>query len=322
MSPKGKPIDQLPSEADPGSQGGGVPPNPENGKPTALVHILTPEFHGFDATEFDDIPDEVVARATADELRTSLYWQYVAKSRRQDPEASAFSYKTPDEEVVSVALTPEEYDKASESITKLAERRYNRVLTQRDEKLRKETGDETARARSEEDIRVAKRGAMRAVLVRRAKMEELLEKGIVPKIELIDKFIEMTEDRNYNLARGTRESVSSRFETLRTTVFDDMLDAIGLKRGWSEDMTDRAKRIIQKRLYTAGTIRDRIDNFKEMLALANEYYGHKRALILTKIFEAKQYQRQHPKVVADILAVDEERRRAKESEKFQLPTYE
>lgn len=309
-------------EADPSLQGGNLPSNPENSKPTALVHILTPEFHGFGAADFDDIPDSVVARATADELQTSLYWRYVAKSRRQDPEASAFSYVTPDGEVISVALTPEEYDKASESITMLAGRIYNGVLTQRDKALRRETGNKTARARSGEDIRAANRGAMRAVMNQRTNMEELLEEGIVPKIKLIEKFIEMTEGRNYNLARGNRESVSRRFEDLRTTIFDDMLDAIGLKRGWSEDMTDRAKRIIQKRLYVAGDFKDRIANFKEMLALANDYYGYKRALIMTKIFEAKKYQRQHPEVVADILAVDEERRRAKESEQFQLPTDE
>lgn len=319
MPPKGKPIDQLPSEADPGLQGGGMPPNPENDKPTALVHILTPEFHGFVGAEFDDIPDTVVARASADELQWSLYWPYVRKSKRQITETSAFSYETPENGFVSIALTPEEYDQASESITKLAERMYNRILARRDEALRIETGDETARARSEDDIRIAKRGTMRGVMARRAKMGTLLEEGILPKIELIGRFIEMTEGHNHNLARGTRESVSSRFETLRTTVFDDMMDVIGLQRGWSEDMTAKAKRIIQKRLYITGTIRDRINNFKEMLALANDYYGHKRALILTKIFEVDQYQRQHPEVVADILAVDEERRRINEVKQLQLP---
>jgi|GEM_PF-998236 len=319
MPPKGKSADKLPFEVNPELVGGSVPPNPENRRSTALVHILTPEFHGFVGADFDDIPDAVVERASADELRTSLYWVYARKGKRLSQETSSFSYQTPENGFVSIALTPEEYDQASESVNKLAERIYNRVLAKRDEALKIETGDETARARSAEDIRIAKRGAMRAVMTRRVKMEALLEKGIVPKTELIGKFLEMTEGRNYNLARGTHESVSGRFETLRTTVFDDMLDAIGLQRGWSEDMTARAKRIIQKRLYVAGNIKGRINNFKDMLALAKDYYGHKRALILTKIYEVNKYQRQHPEVVADILTVDEERRRTKEAEQLQLP---
>ncbi len=291
---------------------------PEHLKPTALVHILTPEFHGLDKADFADIPDVVVAKASAAELRPSLYWRYVRKDKRTAPEASAFSYPTPDEGIVSVALTPAEYSTASESIEKLAQRVYNRVLDRRDSKLREESGDESARARSEEDIRAAERGSVRAVMDHQANMEQLLGESIMPKIELIEKFIEMTEGHNANLARGTRESVSRRFDELRTTVFDDMLDAIALQRKWSEDMTVRAKRIIQKRLYISGKTREKVTNFKEMLDLAHDYYGYKMALLLTKIEDARKYQRAHADVVADIMTVDEERRQAKEAKQLQL----
>jgi hypothetical protein len=290
----------------------------ERGRPTALVHILTPEFHGLDQADFDDIPDEVVARATADELRPSLYWQYVRKGERLKPEVSAFSYRTPEGEYVSVALTPAEYDSASESADKLAQRVFNKVLTQRDEALKKETDDMSARARSDEDIRVAKRGSVRAVMDQQAGMEALLQNGVLPKIDLIEKFIEMTRGNNPNLARGSRQAVSKRFDELRTAVFDDMLDAIALQRGWNGVMTERAKRIIQKRLYMSGHVRERIANFTEMLALAHDYYGYKRALLLTKIEDAKRYQRAHPDVVADIMAIDEERRRTKEAKQLRF----
>lgn len=289
-------------------------------EPTALVHILTPEFHGLEAVDFEEIPEDVVARASADQLRPSLFWQYVRKGERKTQEVSAYSYPTPDEGYISVALTPREYDTASESVEKLAERVFNKVLTQRDAALKKETGDKTARARSDEDIRVARRGAVRSVMDQQTEMEELLGQEIVPKIQLIEKFMEMTEGRNPNLARGTRKSVSGRFEELRTTVFDDMLDAVALQRGWSEDMTARAKAVIQKRLYISGEVRDRVANFREMLALANEYYGYKRALILTKIQDTKKYQRANPEVVADIIAVDEQRRREKEAKQAELET--
>lgn len=302
----------------PSMQDGSSLTRPESQKPMALVHILTPEFHGFEPEQFDDIPEEVAARASALELQPSLFRPYVRKDKRKEPEVSSFSYRTPDEGLMSVSLTPEEYDTASESVEKLAQRMLSRVLTQRDAALRKETGSESARARSNEDMRVAKRRAVRAVMEQQASMEKLLETGIMPKIELIEKFIEMTEGRNPNLARGTRESVSKRFEELRTTVFDDMLDAVALQRGWKADMTERAKRIIQKRLYVSGSIKDRVANFNEMLSLAHEYYGYKRALILTKIQEARKYQRDNPEVVADIMAVDEERRLEKEAKQLQF----
>lgn len=292
--------------------------SPELRKPTALVHILTPEFHDLNPEDFYDISEEVVARATASRLQGSLYWRYVRKDDRKIPEVSAFSYPTPDEGVVSVALTPAEYDAASESVEKLAQRVFNKVLTQRDRALREETGNEDARARGDEDIRVAKRGGVRAAMEQQACMERLLEEGVLPKIELIEKFIEMTDGHNPNLARGSRESVSKRFDELRTTVFDDMLDAVALQRGWGEDKTARAKMIIQKRLYISGQTKDKVDNFKEMLALAQGYYGYKRALLMTKIQEAKKYQHDRPEVIADIMAIDEERRKAKEPEQLHI----
>lgn len=285
----------------------------EQDDPTALVHILTPEFQGLNPEEFADIPEEVAARASAQDLQPSLYWKYVPKGRRQTQEVSAFSYQTPDEGYVSVALTPEEYDTASESVDKLAQRVLNKVLTQRDVALRKESGDETARARSDEDMRVARRGGVRAVMDQQAAMKKLLETGIVPKVQLIERFIEMTEGRNVNLSRGTRKTVSKRFEELRTTIFDDMLDAVALQRGWTADMTARARHIIQKRMYVSGTVGERVSNFKDMLTLAQDYYGYKRALILTKIQEAKKYQRDNSDVVADIIAVDEQRQHEKKA---------
>jgi hypothetical protein len=290
----------------------------EREKPTALVHVLTPEFHGLDAVEFADIPDEVVVRASADELRPNLFWSYVRRSDRKEPEVSAFSYRSAEGSIVSVALTPEEYDTASESVEKLAQRIFNKVLTQRDAALKKETGDSTVRARGDEDIRAAKRGGMRAVMDQQASMERLLQEGVMPKIELVERFMEMTRGRNSNLSRGTKESVSKRFDELRTTVFDDMLDAVALQRKWTEEMTERAKRIIQKRLYISGTVGQRVANFNEMLALAQEYYGYKRALLLTKIQDTKKYQRTNPDVVADIMAIDEERKQAKEAKQLHL----
>ncbi len=285
----------------------------------ALVHILTPEFHGLNPGDFDDIPDEVAARASAVDLQPSLMWEYIKARDRDTADAQrAIAYRTPNQGFVSVALTPEEYNAMSTSIEQLANRAFYKVLVSRDRKLQEATNDPMARARSDEDIRVANRGSLRPILKSQADMQDLLDTKIVPKIQLIERFTEMTKGRNSNLSRGTRESVSQRFDSLRTTVFDDMLDVIGLQRNWSVDMTERAKRIIQKRLYINGTNAERVANFKDMLALANEYYGHKQALIRTRISEANAYVKKQPNVLADIEATDEERRHAREAKQLSL----
>src|SRR5690606_26706957 len=237
-----------------------------------------------------------------DELQSHLFWRYTKRSANDEESHSAIAYHAPGEGFVSVALTPEEYNVTSTSIKKLADRAYNRVLVSRDKKLQEATGDPLVKARNEEDERAAYRGAMRPVLESRAAMQDLLDTKVLPKIDLIERFIEMTQGRNPNLSRGTRETVSKRFNELRTTVFDDMLDVIGLQREWSPDMTERAKCIIQKRLYISGSKAHRVANFKDMLALAHDYYGYKRALILTRISEADRYVKNHPDVLADIQA--------------------
>lgn len=285
-----------------------------------LVHVLRPEFHGLNPDDFNDISEEVVERASASELQSSLLWEYIKVGDRDRSEESptAIAYRTPHQGFMSVALTPEEYDAMSTSIEKLANRAFTKVLVSRDQKLQEASGDPMARARSEEDIRVANRGALRPVLKSRDEMQRLLETGILPKIELISRFSEMTQGRNPNLARGTRESVSARFDELRGTIFDDMLDVIGLQRQWTPDMTKRAKRIIQKRLYISGSGAQRVRNFKEMLALADHYYGHKRALVQTRIYEADKYIYEREDILADIISVDDERQQAKTAKQLSL----
>jgi len=55
-----------------------------------------------------------------------------------------------------------------------------------------------------------------------------------------------------------------------------MLDAVAIQRRWTPEMTARARSVIQKRLYISDTPKQRVANFREMLALAQEYYGYKK----------------------------------------------
>ncbi len=280
----------------------------------ALVHVLTPEFHGLDPVEFTDIPEVLVDKAGPDELRkfllvTNTGQDNSSKTNPNMPGKSTVSYQPADrnDAWVRLALTPVEYGLFSRHVSMLGRSAYNGVLAARDKKLRQETGDRAAKARHDDDIAAANRAAVRQVAGKAPAMESYLQDEILPRLEVTKKFLEMTKNRN--LSRGTHQTVKDRFEHMRLYVFGDMLDAIGNNKQWSEDQAERAVRIIQKRLYIDGSPAQRVTNFRAMLELAHEYYGHKRAFVLTRVAETKKYLHDNQDAVYDAAAKDIERAR-------------
>lgn len=276
----------------------------------ALVHVLTPEFHGLDPEDFADIDPAVVERASAAEIKASLLdtdTKEDDRSRLQDPQnmgGSVVGYRSP-EGWVRLSLTPKEYGLFSRYVGMLARTAFNRTLASRDKKLQEESGDPSAKARSDDDLAAANRSAIRNIKGKVPKMETYLATDILPRIATVHRFREMTKNRNLN--RGNHETVHANFEHLRLYVFGDMLDAVGNQRGWTPEQAEKAVRILQRKLYIDGTTPERVQNFQAMLEVADEYYGHKYAFVLTRIAETQKYLRDNPNVVADIAARDEER---------------
>lgn len=267
----------------------------------ALVHVLTSEFQNIDPTEFEDIPDEYVAYVHPNELRNSLL-----ESNSQSDGNSVVSYRGVEGNKWNhLAVTPEEFGLFARHVPMLARTAINQVLHARDKKLQEETGDPSARARTDADRAAADRAAMRQVTKKSEKMRGYLEAELEPRIKLIKQFTEMTQHKN--LARGNYVSVKERVERLRTEVFGDMLDAIGNQRGWTESQSNLAERTLKKRLYLDPNKARRVENFKAMLELADDYYGHKYALVLGRIAESDRYRRKHADVWQDVLATDASR---------------
>ena len=266
----------------------------------ALVHILTPEFQNINPVDFDDILPEVVAKASPEELRRSLL-------DTTNDGRSVVSYRSPESgrRWIRMSVTPKEFGIFSRHVEMLANSAFNGVLATRDRKLQEKSDNPAVLARTDDDIAIADRGALRQVMSKQLSMENYLETDILPRIKTISKFIEMSA--NSNLSRGTQETVRERFETLRIYVFGDMLDAIGNQKRWTAPLAERAVRILQKRLYLEPDLTKRVANFEGMLKLGEEYYGRKRALVLGRIAESQKYYRKHPKAVADMKAKDDER---------------
>jgi hypothetical protein len=275
------------------------PRSPERSSHVALVHVLTPEFQGLDPSDFSDVSRDQVEKASPAALRG--YLLDVPNDGR-----SVVSYKAPEsEQWIRMSVTPLEFGLFSRHVDMLAKTAFNGVLASRDEKLRQESGNPAALARTDEDLAAANRASVRQVRSKQEKMETYLETDILPRVELIEKFQEMIKNRN--LARGTADTVRERFEYLRTYVFGDMLDAIGNQRQWSARQAEIAKQVIQVRLYLDSDPRRRVENFRGMVGLAEEYYGRKRALVLGRIAESDRYMRRHPEAVSDVEAKDRER---------------
>ena len=277
----------------------------------ALVHVLAPEFHGLDPNDFADITDDLVGRASPAVLREALLdTDNTASSPlhgRDNKGKSVVSYRSGEQglHVVWLSVTPTEYGLFSRHVDMLGRTAFNSTLASRDAKLRAETDNPAAKARTDEDVAAANRAAVRQVERKLPKMEAYLEEELESRIEVIQKFIEMTKHRN--LSRGTYATVQARFEHLRQYVFGDMLDAVGNQKRWTEEHARRADQILQKRLYISGTKPDRVRNFMEMLELAEEYYGHKRAFVLTRIWETREYLRKNQDAVDDARQKDQER---------------
>lgn len=291
---------------------------PEAEPKVALVHVLRPGFHNLDESSFDDIGEAVLERASPRSLREILIddagrsgrpVRRERQERNQLGRSQVWYRSGKDGRGVGLTLTAQEYLLLVRSVPALGAVAYNGVIVARDAHLQKETGDPNALARTDQDLATARRGAVRQVMGKIPHMEAYLAEQIQPRREMTDRFIEMTI--NPNLIRGTDESVRKRFEYLRTFVFGHMLDAVRNNKQWTEKQAERAERILQKKLYIAGSGTDRVHNFRAMLELARDYYGHKWAFIMTRIQESNEYLRDNQQVVDEIIALDKQREEEK-----------
>lgn len=265
-----------------------------------LIHVLRPEYFDLKTTDFEDITDDHVYFLQPDFLRKDLL-----DPSNQGP--TTVGFRLADGAWVNLPLTPSEYGLFMRTSGALTKTVLNRVLTLGDKKLQKKTGDETALARTPQDRGTAERGAMRAVMEKYAKMQDYAKSELAQRIKLIKKFSEMT--RYPNLNRGPASSIREDIEGLRTKVFADMLDALGMQRGWDNERIALAQRTIQKSLYISADPKTRVTRFGAYLQLAEDYFSYKNALVLTRVAEAAAHIRKNPGVVEDIVATDKARQK-------------
>jgi len=236
----------------------------------ALVHILTPEYLGIRAEEYDDITPDMIKWATAEHFRPALI-------NPQTDRPNTATYKPAGEPgYARIALTPEEFIMIPHSLAMLGNRAYSGTLKARPQ-----------RAHFSADVAAAERARVHAAESKLAKMQPYFDNVLSHRVEVTEKFIEMTQYPNLN--RGNRETVRMRFNGLQLHVLGDMFTAIRVQKDWTEEQADLALRSFVKRIALDPVASRRPANLREILGLAHEYYGHKRALFATKIWETKKF---------------------------------
>jgi hypothetical protein len=234
-----------------------------------------------DSADYAHVPQSWLDEAAPEKLRLSLIDVPFSEADR-----SLVGYKSGiDRYNTWIAVTPREYKLLARHIPALARTALNTTL------------DAPSRAVDPfEDVNqaAAERSGSHAVEAKLTAMQALLERSIEPRRKLINDFLEMASYPNLN--RGNRITVMNHFEQLRITVFGEMLLAVGNQRKWTRGSgkPERAEQAILTRLYIAGSPAERAQNFRGMVQLSDEYYGHKWALVKSRIKEAGDYLRDNP----------------------------
>lgn len=240
----------------------------------ALVHVLTPGYMNIDPVEFEPVSPVMFALAAPEHLRKSLI--DVRPSTRSN--TSVDYMPAGEHRPMRIAVTAKEYNLFARHIPALAQTAVTKTL----EKF-EATG---AKIVTTEAHNAAARAGVHAVEGKHKSMVSYLDKQLKPRIHLLEQFVEMTE--HPTLARGNVLTMRDRVRELHREIFGDMLLVINHQRGWKPEEAQRASLSVDKRLF-AGP--NQVENFTGMVNLANEYYGHKRALVMGRLAEARTYLR-------------------------------
>jgi hypothetical protein len=79
-----------------------------------------------------------------------------------------------------------------------------------------------------------------------------------------------------------------KLETFKTTIVGNMLDALKVQRGWSEDQYHLAEKTIEARIFIDRENNQHIKYFAGMVALSRYYIGHKTALFNDRMYQIKK----------------------------------
>ncbi len=235
---------------------------------------VTPEFHDLWIDDYTDI--------THDQLRV-VTPQFLAQSLTDvDRRASnSVHYRGPNKsEDRWVAVSSLEYKQLGGNITTLGNRVVNNVLASR-----------SRRPDFANDRAAAERGGVHAVKNELQKLETYRLKTLPAQSGAVSWLLKSAESPGYAWKNGV--DIRMTIETIRGTVFKDMIVAMSEANSWSPEKTAGIEHVLEYRLFFDRSHNRHINNWKHVLGLADEYIGYKKAMYDTKIAKAKTYISEH-----------------------------
>lgn len=240
----------------------------------SFAWIMNPEQWSMNPADYSDITPQMTELMTPDNLRPSLI-----DVSADSPCAVGYEVGLT-RDFTRVALTPTEYGLISRNVGKLGEASVNKTLASRP-MTPDFIGDELA----------AQRSGAHTIKGYIERMETYVGSTLEVDIERLKSFEEYVGHKNLRRSKGI--NMRTDIEWIREHIFGDTFVALRRQRNWTPEQEDFARRSLDKRLVLDRNYNRHINNWEEMLEFEQEYWGHKWALFKSKIWEAKQYVKQH-----------------------------
>jgi hypothetical protein len=236
----------------------------------AVSRTLNPDYLGVRPSDYADITDEMRAAAEPRLLLHSLI---------DVPEGSpsAVAYQ-PGGAARSgyVALTPSEYGLIVRNPEAFSRAVRNKTLASRPE------GDPHTQAANR---------SVQYALENKDKTQKYVTSTLEPWLSLLGKFNQAAANPGLSLM-GSEVTMRQNFETFRTNILGNMLEALRVQRGWNDEQADFARRTIDARMFIDRENNQHIAYFAGLVAASQFYFGHKTALFKDRLYQSKQLAKQ------------------------------
>jgi hypothetical protein len=238
-----------------------------NRKRNSLARALEPSYYGLDPSDYSDIKDEMRIAASPNQLVKSLVdvpGGSPAAVSYMPGGSNRFGY---------IALTPDEYSLIIRNVDSFSKAIHNTTLAARP------IGDaHTDAANSSVD---------QALEIKQKSIEAYIQETLIPWNKLIGSFAVAAQNPGLSLM-GSELSMRLKLETFKTTIVGNMLDALKVQRGWSEDQYHLAEKTIEARIFIDRENNQHIKYFAGMVALSRYYIGHKTVLFNDRMYQIKK----------------------------------
>jgi hypothetical protein len=233
----------------------------------ALARTLTPSYWNIDPEKYNDITAEMRAAAHPGQLIKSLV------DIAPDSPCAASYIPGGSHRSGYIALTPSEYS----------------LIPRSPESFSRSVRNTTLKARPQGDthVQAADRSVAHALESKRSNLESYVQETLLPWDHQLYKFKVAAKNPGLSVM-GPEMNMRIQFETFRSSIMGNMLEALRVQRSWNEEQYDFAARTIEARMLIDRDHNKHIAYFAGFVAMSQYYFGHKTALFKDRIQKAKQ----------------------------------